>query len=233
MLYYCQFRRAARQGSLTNGSNQLDLREWADMHGETDSFDPDPWVCIDGDQVAVEAGERVAAAWGAWEDAACDEDPARREWLAMLTAVDRAEVAIEAAPECGCYECRVGRRTVFGYRVDAFTTAGEFGLPRPPVDGRIPRYPVNVGTIREKAERLVSAGRVHRVTDGVYVVDGDTGAYYVHAAGLDPLEWACSCPWAQPQPDASGRPGRGCAHTVAAHRVDVAQAAAAAARQAA
>lgn len=136
-------------------------------------------------------------------------------------------MAIEAAPECGCYECRVGRRTVFGYRTDAFVTAGEFGLPRPPLEGRIPRFPVNVGTIREKAERLVSEGAVWVLTDGIYIVIGDTGAYYVHARGTDPLEWACSCPWAQPQPDASGRPGRGCAHTVAAHLVDVGQAAAA------
>lgn len=204
----------------------MNLKTWADDHGEWGA-DQDPWGCIDEELVALDAGKSVAAAWTAWEDAACDEDPARREWLALLTAIDKAQLALDNGPGCQCFECLRVWRQVAGYRADAVSTAGEFGLPRPTANGRIPRYPVNVGTIREKAARLVSAGRVHRLTDGVFVVDGDTGAYYVHAGqSTDPLEWACSCPWGQPQPDASGRPGRGCAHSVAAHMVDVGQAAA-------
>lgn len=204
----------------------MNLRTWADDHGEWGD-DQDPWACFDEEQVAVEAGESVAAAFRTWEDAACDEDPARRQWLALLTAIDKAEGAIANGPGCQCYECHRAGRRVEGYRAEAIETAGEHGLPRPTTAGRIPRYPVNVGAIAEKAARLVSAGRVHRLTDSVFVVDGDTGAYYVHAAGQDPLEWACSCPWGQPQPDASGRPGRGCAHVLAAHRIDIGQAAAA------
>lgn len=195
----------------------MNFRRWAEDHGETDGFDAAPWACTDQyDQVAIVAAEEVEAAWGAWEDAACDEDPARREWAAVLTAIDRAALDIAAAHECQCNECDRARRTVAGYRAEAAEVAGEFGLPRPPAGGRIPRYPVNVGAIREKAERLVDAGAVWSLTDTTYIVSGDTASYYVFVDGPEPLDWKCACAWCQPQGE-SNRPGRGCAHSTAVH----------------
>lgn len=189
----------------------MKLKKW------TGISEPDPRKCIDVEQVAVLAGQRVTAAWQAWESALHDENPARREWLAMLTAIDHAEQDIEAAQKCACQQCRAGRRQVADCRADAFVTAGALGLPRPPIDGRIPRYPVNIGAIRARAARLVASGSVWHLADRVFVVAGKRAAYYVHAAGTDPLEWRCSCPWGVPQPDASGRPGRGCTHVMAVY----------------
>lgn len=206
----------------------MNLSTWADLHGETDSFDSDPWVCTDPyDQTAVEAARKVSQAWQGWERTVGEDDPALPEWLAFLTALDAAELDIEAARECGCYDCQEGRRDVAGYRADARATAGEFGLPRPPVDGRIPRYPVNVGAIREKGERLAADGAVWTLTEDIYIVIGDTGAYYVHTHGSpEPLDWECSCPWGLPQ-GKNRRPGRGCAHVGAVHTSRIDQAAAA------
>lgn len=211
----------------------MNLKEWAELIGEEHFDEQDPWVCIDEyDQVAIVAAEKVEAAWKAWETAACDEDPARREWLAMLTTIDQAEVAIAGGWGCQCYECQRAERRVAGYRGEARVVAGEFGLPSPPAEGRIPRYPVNADQVREKGRRLAVAGAVWRRARDIYVVAGDTGAYYVRTHGCpDLLDWECCCPWAQPQGKGQ-RPGAGCAHVHALHVALVCEAAADALRAA-
>ena len=106
---------------------------------------------------------------------------------------------------------------MFGYRVDAFTTAGEFGLPRPTTEGRIPRFPVNVDAIRERGRRLAADGKVWHLDRDIYIVAGESGMYYVRTRGeADVLDWECCCPWGQPQ-GKDRRPGAGCAHVQAVH----------------
>lgn len=198
----------------------MDLLTWTETHADDDGFGFDPYRCRDEyDRVAETAAWRVGKAWRAWESTVGEDDPALPEWLALLSAIDEAEHQLANVLECACYECGEAAGQVKAYRADAVMVAGEWGLPRPPAEGRIPRYPVNVGSIREKAARLASSGKVWVLTEGegprdIYIVEGDTGNYYVSVRAPDPLTWECSCPWGQPQGKRQ-RPGRGCAHALA------------------
>jgi hypothetical protein len=71
----------------------------------------------------------------------------------------------------------------------------------------LPKLTVQQSNIVNKSFRLVSEGRVHRVHDRIYRVEGDTGVYLVAVADRDALsatlhrgtgtpgpDGVCSCP---------------------------------------
>ena len=65
-------------------------------------------------------------------------------------------------------------------------------------------------TVAEKAERLLTTGRVHVLSATRYIVDGDTGRRVV---AWDGAQFRCNCPAAE------FHLGRTCSHVEAVERI--------------